>query len=99
VAAFQIGLREGKHVGEQLRSHPMTNLHRTLSATGAFLVGVMVPLIAGGALVDEMPPLYWVIGACAGALVGLRMGPTVRKPLVLGLVLFCAVSLLAGLAE
>jgi mannose/fructose/N-acetylgalactosamine-specific phosphotransferase system component IID len=97
--AFRLGLRQGKNVGEELRRHPITNFHRALSAAGAFLVGLIIPLIAGGALVSiDLPPV-WIGVACGGALVGLRFGPTIRTPLVICVIAFSLLGVLLRVVQ
>lgn len=92
--AYRVGLREGKGVGDRLRRIPIARAQRLLDTVGAFLVGLVLPPAATGALVgvELMPP--WIAVAAAGAAVGAGLGARVRSPVVFALAAFTLIGVL-----
>lgn len=102
--SFRLGSREGRRVGEQLRRSGIGAAQRALPMIGAFLVGLITPLIvAGRALGTVVPaegaaiPAPWIFAAAAAAVAGARFGPAVRTPIVLGLAGLALFGLLLGI--
>jgi mannose/fructose/N-acetylgalactosamine-specific phosphotransferase system component IID len=83
VWSLRLGLRYGLGVGERLRTSGVGRAQALLPGIGAFLLGALVPLAATGQFVGMRPTLPWVAAALAAALVGVRLGATIRAPLAL----------------
>lgn len=92
--AYHVGLHEGKAVGERLRRLPIARAQRLLNGAGAFLVGLVLPQAATGALagVELSPP--WIAAGAAGAAVGAGLGARVRSPVVFSLAAVTLIGLL-----
>jgi PTS system mannose-specific IID component len=101
VWGYRLGWREGKQVGERLRRSPLATYTRGLSAAGAFLVGLVLPLIVAGAWLEpasvDVPTSVgvdgrlgsvgpgWGIVAVLAGIAGAVRGARLRTPLVLAL--------------
>lgn len=92
--AYRLGLEEGRFVGERLRRSPVLRLQTGAAVVGAFLAGLLVPLVIAGRFLPSMPEagsterVAWAIIAAFGAIFGIRMGIRARYLVVLLLVLF-----------
>lgn len=93
VWAFRLGLAGGRDVGEQLRRAPLGELQNVIAASGAFLLGLLLPLAAAGGFVSSPVPLATTVLAFAGAALGLSLGHSLRGAVVIVLAGFT----LAGL--
>lgn len=91
---YNLGLSRGRGVGEQLRRSGVPQLQRLVSAIGAFLLGLVLPLVASGRLTGDVLVFPWVIAAAGAALLGARYGEAVRRPIVLALAGFTLVGLI-----
>jgi PTS system mannose-specific IID component len=96
--SFRLGLRYGRGVAEHLRRGHLQDLQRFIAATGAFLLGLVLPLAAGGGLLASPRTAPWLIAAAAGAILGVRLGNAVRTPVVLALAGFAIFGIAWGIA-
>jgi len=92
VYALRAGTRYGKQLGEHLRSAPVERVQRNLQRSGAFLIGILIPLLASGRSLRVELPLWWFAIALLAVVVGARFGAAVRLPLVFALTLFTLVG-------
>lgn len=108
VLGYQLGLREGLRIGEQIRSPGVMRVQRALPTLGSFLAGLLLPLVVAGPFVQGAAltealgdrgrlPLVWLAAGAAGALVGLRFGARVRTPVVIALWIITLGGILAGM--
>src|SRR5690606_8165685 len=88
IYAFRLGWEHGTGVAEKLRQPWVAEVQRRIATTGAFLLGVLLPLVAGGRTLALPHPVIAAAAAGLGLLVGLRFGNAVRTPVVLVLVAF-----------
>lgn len=103
--AFNVGVREGRGVGERLRRSPLDRVQHHLTAAGAFLAGLAIPLVVVGLPLQmgsarptvSVLPLPWAVAAIAGALLGARYGGRVRRIVALALAGFTVLGLLLGI--
>ncbi len=95
--AFRLGWRRGRAVGEQLRRSAVPQLQRVLSVVGAFVLGLVLPLLGSGQLAGARLALPWLVAAALAAVLGARYGERVRRPIVIGLVGFALAGLLLKL--
>lgn len=95
--AFRLGWRRGRGVGEQLRRSAVPQLQRVLSVVGAFVLGVVLPLLGSGHLAGARLALPWLLAAAVTAGLGARYGERVRRPIVVALVGFALAGLLLEL--
>jgi len=95
--AYHLGLTRGRGVGEQLRRSWVPQLQRIMSVVGAFLLGLVLPLLATGHLTGHRLALPWVVVAALAAVLGARFGESVRRPIGLALAGFALVGLLLKL--
>jgi mannose/fructose/N-acetylgalactosamine-specific phosphotransferase system component IID len=93
IYGFRLGWMHGMGVAEKLRQPWVAEVQRRIATTGAFLLGVLLPLVAGGRTLALPHPLIAAAAAVVGLLVGLRFGNAVRTPVVLALVGFVLVGL------
>jgi len=96
VGAFQLGLRYGRNVAEHLRTLPLDRVQRSLWHAGAFLVGVLAPLVAAGELLADRLPIAWIFAGAVATAVGVRFGTAVRLPAVVVLMLGVVVAYALG---
>ncbi len=83
--AFRVGLRRGRGVGEELRRSSIPEVQRILSIVGAFLVGVLIPVLANGRLTGVRTSWPWLVAAAVAAVAGVRFGERVQRPIVFAL--------------
>lgn len=95
--AYHLGLSRGRGVGEQLRRSWVPQLQRVMSVAGAFLLGLLLPLLAAGRLTGARLALPWIVAAALAAALGARFGESVRRPIGLALAGFALVGLLLKL--
>jgi PTS system mannose-specific IID component len=95
--AFRVGLRRGRGVGEELRHSSIVEIQRILSIVGAFLAGVVIPLLANGHLTGVRAAWPWLVAAAAVALAGTRFGERVQRPIVLALAGLVAIGFILQL--
>lgn len=93
---FRLGWRYGTAVAERLRRAWIGEVQRRITMTGAFLLGVLLPLIVGGQTLDLPHPLIGAAAAFAGLVLGVRFGGAIRTPVVLALGAFALIGLLVG---
>ena len=93
IYGFRLGWEHGMGVAEKLRQPWVAEVQRRITTTGAFLLGVLLPLIAGGQTLSLPHPLIAGAFAVVGVLFGLRFGNAVRTPVVLALVGFVLLGL------
>jgi PTS system mannose-specific IID component len=96
--SFRMGLRYGRAVAEHLRGGQLQNLQRFVASAGAFMLGLVLPLAAGGGLVESPSTAPWLIAAATAALLGLRFGSAVRTPVVVALTGFALFGIAWGIA-
>lgn len=94
VWSFRLGLREGRRLAERLRNIPIGEAQRVLATTGGFLVGMLIPLAASGAMVDAELGWGWSLAALAAAALGARYGARSRAVVVYSLFFFTAIGIL-----
>jgi PTS system mannose-specific IID component len=94
---FSVGLNEGRAVAGRLRGTVRSTQPRLMTA-GAFLVGVVVVLVAVGGipLTGQKPPVAWVIPAAVGVAAAIRWGVRVRRVVVGGVLALAIMGVLAG---
>jgi PTS system mannose-specific IID component len=92
IGGFQLGLHHGRNVAERLRALPLDRVQRSLWHAGAFLVGVLAPLVAGGELLAARLPFGWLLLGAAATAGGVRLGTAVRGPVALLLALSVVVA-------
>ena len=97
--SLRIGLAEGKRVGERLRRSPLPDLQRGLTLGGAFLLGLMLPLVASGALLRVQTGTIWTLVAAAAAAAGVRWGSVVRAPVIVALIAVAVLGTALGLTR
>ncbi|HEX6941190.1 MAG TPA: PTS system mannose/fructose/sorbose family transporter subunit IID [Longimicrobiales bacterium] len=102
--SYRLGWREGTRVGEHMRRSGIAAVQRALPVVGAFLVGLAVPLAAAGRPLAAVGltagnalAAPWVAAAAVAALLGVRFGARVRRPVVLALLGFTLFGLLMRL--
>ena len=81
-------------VGETLRKARVADPRRHVTRAGAFALGLLVPLLLSGNA-SGLPWPWWV-AAVAVALLGLRLGNSIRTPLAWGLSVFIVASFVVG---
>jgi len=94
---FRLGLERGRSVAEQLRRSTVPGLQRMVSTFGAFLLGLLLPLLAVGGIASARLVWPWVGAAALAAFLGARYGESVRRPIVFALAGFALVGLLLGI--
>lgn len=94
IYGFELGWRYGTGVAERLRRAWIAEVQRRITTTGAFLLGVLLPLIVGGQTLDLPHPLVSALIALTGLVLGLRFGGAARTPVVLALGAFALLGLL-----
>lgn len=92
---FRLGLRHGAGVAVGLRNAPIAEFGLSARRIGAFLLGALVPLLAGGALTGAASPLIGSL-VTLGAVLGIARGEIVRVPAAAGLVLLMLFGLVRG---
>ena len=97
--SFRIGITQGKRVGERLRASPVAATQRTLSIIGGFLVGLLLPLVIAGALLEHEPDPLWSGAAAVAAVAGLRWGSEIRNPVLLIVGAIAILGILLGIVE
>lgn len=99
IGGFQLGLRHGTNVAERLRTLPLDRVQRSLWHAGAFLVGVLAPLVAGGELTAERLPAGWILIGALATMAGVRFGTAVRWPAAVMLTLGAVAAFTLGAAR
>ncbi len=94
VYGFELGWRHGVEVAERLRRSWIGEVQRRVTTTGAFLLGVLLPLIVGGQTLDLPHPLVGAAAALIGLVLGVRFGGAARTPVILALGAFAVLGLL-----
>ena len=97
--SFRIGWAQGKRVGERLRASPVASTQRSLSIVGSFLVGLVLPLVVTGRLLEHEPGPLWSVVAIVAAVAGVRWGSGTRNPVIAGLGIVAAFGVLLGIME
>ncbi|MBR9990450.1 MAG: PTS system mannose/fructose/sorbose family transporter subunit IID [Gemmatimonadetes bacterium] len=90
--ALQLGFDGGRHVGERMRTIPVSRWHRFVVTTAAFLLGAALPLIAVGEFTESRLSLPWMAVPAMAAVVGWFVGTAIRMPALIML----AVVTIAG---
>lgn len=93
---FDLGFDAGRAVGQRLRASPLIDIQRALGGTGAFLLGLLLPVAIGGGFMTGAPPLAVVLTACVAAVAGLRWKGRLRTPLFLALTAVALFGIGAG---
>ncbi|HEX6309861.1 MAG TPA: PTS system mannose/fructose/sorbose family transporter subunit IID [Longimicrobiales bacterium] len=94
--ALRIGFDGGRHVGERLRTAPLTRWHELVVTTAAFLLGSALPLIAAGELTENRLPARWLLLPALAAIIGWFAGTSARVP---ALILLAVVAIAGFLAH
>lgn len=97
--SYRMGVENGVRVGEKLRLSLLVPAQRLMTTVGPFLVGAALPLAAAGGLMRTELALPWALAGAAIALLGARLGPVLRVPLIGILVLLAMVGVLMGIVE
>lgn len=92
--ALSAGWSAGRKVAERLRASNLERFHEGFAHAGAFLLGMILPLIAVGALTGDRLSTPWVAAGFAAAIIGLRFGSKVRNPLMVALVIMALIGFL-----
>jgi PTS system mannose-specific IID component len=92
--ALSTGWVAGKRVAERLRESNLERFHEGFAHAGAFLLGLILPLVAVGALTGDRLSTPWVAAAAVAAVIGLRFGSAVRNPLMVALVAIALIGFL-----
>lgn len=93
--AFRLGLRHGTSVAAGLRGAPLAGFGLSARRVGAFLLGVLLPLLAGGAFTGmRLSAIALLVALAAG--IGIARGEAIRGPAVVGLVLLLVYGLVRG---
>lgn len=84
--AFRTGFEHGVDVAAGLRSGRLLDMIRRFAQGGAFLVGLLLPLVVAGAPGGTAPPSWTIAAAVLAAVLGVAFGDRVRPAaaLVLG---------------
>lgn len=99
VWSLRLGLGSGKSVGERLRGSAVLPAQRLMSAAGAFLLGMLIPLAAAGRLAGAPLDPGWIAAGAIAAAVGVALAERVRVLIPLVLAVFTLFGfLLAWLA-
>jgi len=93
---FRVGFRHGKGVGEILRKAHLARVQRTVTSAGAFLLGVLMPLILVNGT-GQPNGLIWIAAGTLAALAGLRFGNAARTPIVAAIALMLAIGIVLGM--
>lgn len=80
---LRLGFERGLEVGESVRNSSVARAQRPIGAAGAFLVGLLLPLVAAGDGLPIAPAPGWTLAAGLAGLVGVRLGAPIQKPAVL----------------
>ncbi len=92
--SLRTGWDAGKQVAQRLRESNLERFHEGFAHAGAFLLGLILPLVAVGALTGDRLPPPWVLGGAVAAVVGLKFGSAVRYPLMVALVIIASIGFL-----
>lgn len=91
--SFYVGLSAPRRIGEQLRRPVVDRLQGWLAKSGAFLVGLLLPLVivghatAGGSAPLVVPgALHWWLLGGIGAVIGINLGGRIRTAVVIALI-------------
>ena len=80
---LHIGFQSGKEVGESVRRSHVARAQRPITAAGAFLLGLLLPLLATDGGMPIQPSPAWALAAGLAGLVGVRLGPAIQRPAIL----------------
>jgi mannose PTS system EIID component len=94
--ALRFGAAHGKHVGEELRKTPVQKAQRMLDATGALLVGALLPLFIARPVLPGWGGAVWTLALAVAALLGLTFGGRVRAPVAFVLAIATLLALLVS---
>jgi PTS system mannose-specific IID component len=102
--AFKIGSHEPRRVAERLRHPAVERLQRWLTLLGAFLVGLVLPVVIaslpdigeGPRSIADPSHLFWLVAAGIGAGLGVHLGARVRTAVVISLTGFTILSIILG---
>lgn len=97
VWGYRLGLQRGRGVAEQLRRSTVPQFQRLFTSIGAFLLGLVLPLLVAGGLARTRLALPWVVAGALAAFLGARYGEGVRRPIAIALAGFALVGLLLKL--
>ncbi|MEO5510846.1 MAG: PTS system mannose/fructose/sorbose family transporter subunit IID [Longimicrobiales bacterium] len=92
--SLSTGWSAGKHVAARLRESNLERYHEGFAHAGSFLLGLILPLVAVGALTGDRLSTPWVAAGAIGAGVGLKFGSAVRYPLMVALVIVALIGFL-----
>lgn len=79
------GAADGRHVARRLRDPRIERIQRLLYRTGPFLAGLLIPLVAAGALGGGGMEPVWVIAALLAGLLAAVRGEKIRAPMAAAL--------------
>jgi PTS system mannose-specific IID component len=90
--SFRVGLADPRRIGQELRRPTIDRGLQWVAVGGAFLVGLVLPLVIAGLAMPEGAAarngaerlLWWLVGA-AGAVIGVRLGGRIRTAVILAL--------------
>jgi len=103
---FRLGLNYPRSIGERLRQAPLVRIQEWLMGAGAFLIGLVLPLVIVGApardrlqLASALPESWWWIVGAAGAALGVWLGGRARTIAAVALAAFTVLGLILGLMK
>lgn len=99
VWSLRAGLLHGMRIGEKLRSAPLEQFQQVLQNGGAFLLGVLLPLIASGALTKTQLAVPWIVAAAVAVGLGVHFGARVRAPAAFGIVVLVLIGFILGVGK
>jgi PTS system mannose-specific IID component len=95
VWGFRLGLRHGSAVASGLRGAPLARFALAAQRSAAFLLGVLLPILAIGGLTGTTAPSIAAV-VLVGAGLGIVRGSAIRGPALAGLALLIAFGLVRG---
>jgi mannose PTS system EIID component len=94
--AFHTGFEHGAAVATGLRTAPLARLVRIFATAGAFLLGLLLPLVITGAPAAGSLPSLAIAATLFGALLGVSLGDRVRPAAAITLSAATITGLLLG---
>jgi mannose PTS system EIID component len=92
--SLSTGWSAGRKVGERLRESNLERYHEGFEIAGAFMLGLILPLVTVGALTGDRLSMPWVAAGIVASGIGLRFGSAVRNPLMVALVTVALIGFL-----
>jgi mannose PTS system EIID component len=97
---LSVGLREGRHVAERLRSSLVRQTHSRLMPVGAFISAFAATLVVLVGVPGLGAPAWsWVVAGAAAVVIGAGWGDRARRVAELAVVIAVVAGLVAGVAS